>query len=564
MHAADDARRGAFSFVCAPLYRLPELTAKRFCDRPALDFFGKKTTYGMLAADICRYAAALAHIGAKKGDRIILATPNCPPAVAFYYAILRVGGTVVNLNPASAPHEAARILALSEAKFAATVNIRRVTDMLGEACALAGDACRIQKILTEDFTERLPFGKKYAFRILKSGELIPPHLCQGTFFAMRHVPRRAPVPPSASIDPRRDVAALQYTGGTTGACKGAMLTHANLYANAAQSAQRMDFLKEGGETVAAVLPFFHVFAMTAILNTGVYKGLCIKLYPLPNVESLCKDARAGKITVLPGVPNLFAKMAQYCAARHVDLSSLVCAVSGGAPLSGAVKEEFERFTGAYVMEGYGLTEASPVVALHPYRPAGGDRPGSSGLPLPGTEIRICALSEGGGVASDLRVGETGEICVRGPQVMAGYDKSDACDESNALGPDGWLRTGDLGYLDRDGYLYVVGRRKELIIVSGFNVYPREIEELLCVRDDVAEAAAVGVSCSRTGQAVMLFVSPAPGKNPTESDIFAYVEERLSRYKLPRRIVFLKELPKTPLGKPDKKRLCAELEEIKSK
>ena len=555
-HTAESETYAPLRLTPAPLYRLPEMAAKRFADRPALDFFGKITTYAAFAAMIRKYSGALRYIGVKKGHRVILSAPNCPASAAFYYAILRCGATVVTLNPAAASSEAQHVVEDSGARFAVTVNIKRVTDMLERACMLADGACHIQKILVADFTDDLPCLKKHAFRIFKSGELTRPYACQGKFFAMRHLPKKLPPAPAASVDPERDVAAMQYTGGTTGKAKAAALTHANLYINAAQAASRLDFLEDGKDRVGAVLPFFHVFAMTASLNIGIYKGLCLRLYPLPNVKAICDDIQSGRVTVLPGVPTLFIKMTQLLAQKNYDLSPLKCCVSGGAPLSSGAKEEFESVSGSYIIEGYGLTEASPVISLHPFRPTGGERPGSVGPALPGTEISVRKFSEDGHNCVELRTGETGEICVRGPQVMAGY-AGVAADEETAQVIDarGWLRTGDLGYVDADGFLYIVGRAKELIIVSGFNVYPREIEELLCRRDDVAEAAAIGVPCSRTGQAVKLFIAAAPGKTPSESDVSRYLEEHLSRYKLPRRIVFMEELPKTLVGKVDKKKLC---------
>jgi len=557
-HAADNARHGAIDLTPAPLYRLPELAAKRFPDRQALNFFGKTTDYAQFCADIRRYAGALRHLGAKKGDRIIIAMPNCPQAAAFYYAILRIGAIVVNMNPASASPEATHVIADSGAAFAVTVNIKRITDMLERACMLADNACRVKKILVADFTDALPFFKKHAFRIFKSGEMTRPYACQGRFFAMAHLPKNIPPAPAAAIDPKRDVAALQYTGGTTGRAKGAMLTHSNLYANALQSASRIDFLQDGQETIAAVLPFFHVFAMTAVLNVGISKGFCLRLYPLPDLKALCRDIHAKRVTVLPGVPALFIKMARMYAEKNYNFSGLKCAVSGGAPLAPSDKEEFESLTGSYIIEGYGLTEASPVITLHPYRPPGGDRPGSAGLPLPGTLVRICQFYEDGERAAILRTGETGEICVRGPQVMRGYHRLPE-GERMPIDAEGWLRTGDLGYTDQDGYVYIVGRAKEMIIVSGFNVYPREIEDLLCRRDDILEAAAIAAPCPRTGQAVKLFIAARPGKTPPESDIYRYLEEHLSRYKLPRRIVFMEELPKTLVGKVDKKKLDTSLQ-----
>jgi long-chain acyl-CoA synthetase len=549
---------GTFLGAFMPVFRLPEMAARQFPDHVALDFFGRRHTYAELAREIRLHASLLRKFGAGRGTKILLMAPNCPQSVVSYYAILRAGGIVVNANPAATSSEIAHILADSGAEMAVTVNLKRLTDALADAVEKAGTASRLQTALVGDFASALPFKERAGFLLFKSALITRPYVYQGMFRKIRGVELKEENAPAASIDPYRDVAALQYTGGTTGVAKAAVLTHANLYANCLQSAERIGFLTEGEERIAAVLPFFHVFAMTAVMNVGLHRGFRLTLYPKPDLPALFRDISRGDVTVLPGVPTLFSRMLRHPLLHGCDFSRLKACISGGAPLPPSLKETFEARTGVPIVEGYGLTEASPVVALCAFGQAGGGGKGSVGTPLTGTEIRIRKYqrTEDGKATEvrrpvDMPPGETGEICVRGPQVMRGY----AGGGDSGIDGDGWLHTGDLGYLDEAGRLYVAGRCKEMIIVCGFNVYPREIEELLLLRPDVAEAAVVGVPDEDAGQAVKAFVVPAVlDAPPSEEALLSFLREHLSYYKIPKSVTLLTEMPKTATGKADKKGL----------
>ena len=354
----------------------------------------------------------------------------------------------------------------------------------------------------------------------------------------------------APIDPEKDIAVLQYTGGTTGVSKGAMLTHANLYANAIQAALWFTDAQPGAERMMGVLPFFHIFAMTVVMNYSIHMGTEIIMHPRFELEPVLKDITKKKPTFMPGVPTMFAAINAYPKLAAFDLGSIKACISGGAPLPLEVRQRFESLSGCTLVEGYGLTEAAPIVTANPLE--GLNKEGSIGLPVPGTRVTITDREDPRKV---LGIGEHGEICVTGPQVMAGY--WNRADETAEVMVEGRLRTGDVGYMDEDGYTFIIDRMKDLILVSGFNVYPRNVEEGVYQHPGVAECTVIGVADDYSGEAVKAFVKLKEGQSLTVEALSAFLEDKLGKHEQPKHIEFRDELPKTLIGKLSKKELVAE-------
>ncbi|HAA91679.1 MAG TPA: dicarboxylate--CoA ligase PimA, partial [Rhodospirillaceae bacterium] len=358
----------------------------------------------------------------------------------------------------------------------------------------------------------------------------------------------------AEVDPVNDIAVLQYTGGTTGIPKGAMLTHGNILANAQQIRYWMRGLggevEAENESILGVIPLFHSFAMTTVMNLGLCCGAEMYLLPRFEREQVLETIAKNKVTLMMGVPTIFTAINACDELEEYDLTSLKFCISGGAPLPGAVKEEFETVAGAKLVEGYGLSECSPVVTCNPV--GAENRAGSIGLPLPGTVVEICSIDEKHDV---LALGERGEICVRGPQVMAGYlNREDATAEALI---DGRFHTGDVGYIDEDGYIFIVDRIKDLILCSGYNVYPRTIEEAIQRHEAVEEVTVIGVPDEYRGEAPKAFVKLRQGAKLSEPDLLAFLKDKLSAIEMPDYVEFRDELPKTMIGKLSKKELAAE-------
>jgi long-chain acyl-CoA synthetase len=352
------------------------------------------------------------------------------------------------------------------------------------------------------------------------------------------------------VDPRRDIAVLQYTGGTTGLPKGAMLSHYNLVANALQCLSWFPDSEPGRERVLAVLPFFHVFAMTVALNLSIATGAEITLMPQLDIKSLLAAIRRKRPTTMPGVPTLFTALYSHADAPNFDLSSLKSCISGGAPLPAEVKARFEALAKSTVVEGYGLSETSPVACCNPLR--GVNKTGSVGLPMPGTTIEILSLDD---PATVLPQGERGEIAISGPQVMQGYWHNP--EATQAVLAAGRLRTGDVGYLDGDGYLFIVDRIKDIIIASGYKIYPRNVEDAIYRHPKVAECIVLGVKDPYRGETVKAYVVPIPGARLDAAELLAFLADKLSPIEMPKQFEFRQSLPKTLIGKPSKKALLEE-------
>jgi long-chain acyl-CoA synthetase len=537
-------------FKLAPVYEMLDAAVARHGDRPCTNFYGKRLTYREIGALVDRTAAGLQTLGVTKGTRVGLLMPNCPTYIVYYYAILKAGGTVVNYNPLYSLDELTYQVRDSETELMVTLDLKALFHKV-EALMRAGT---LRRAVVASFAALLPGSRSALFKLFKGRELASPRKSEVAANVVDDADLVAGAgallqPP---IDPDSDIAVLQYTGGTTGTPKGAMLSHANVTVNAAQSVAWAGSLDEGKERVLAVLPFFHAFAMTVVMNFGLRLGAEIVMMPRFFLDEAMQLIHRTKITVMPGVPTMFVAMLGHRKLASFDLSSLKYCVSGGAPLPIEVKQRFEALTGCKVVEGYGLSEASPVVTCNP--PEGPVKAGSIGQPLPGTVVSLRDLAD---PAKEVAPGDKGEICVKGPQVMKGYWRRPEETASQFVGD--FLRTGDVAVMDEEGFIFIVDRIKDLIISSGYNVYPRRIEDALYEHPDVSEAIVVGVKDDYRGEAPKAFVKLRAGATATPEVLRRHLETRISRIEMPAEIELRDQLPKTMIGKLSKKELKAEEE-----
>jgi long-chain acyl-CoA synthetase len=520
---------------------LLDRSATAFADRPAMSFEGRRWTYSQLATLVDRAAAGLQRLGLQRGERIGLCLPNTPYFVIFYYAALKAGLVVVNYNPLYVTRELRQQIEDSGTTTMIVPDLRAIYDKVVDIASL-------ERIIVCAFAGVLPAVKAVAFSLLKRKMVVRPAYSERIIPYRRIMAAGAPLTP-VRIDPS-DVAVLQYTGGTTGRPKGAMLTHANLSINAQQGTNHMPSMRPGEERLMGVLPFFHVFAMTSVLNGGISFGGELILHPRFEIGAMMKSLVRDKPTMMHAVPTIYNAIATAAETNSIDISSLRVCVSGGAPLPAEIRERFQKLTGARIIEGYGLTEASPAVTSNP--PDGEVKPDSVGIPMQDTIVEIRSLDD---ISRILPPGERGEICVRGPQVMMGYLNREA--ETRDVFIDGALRTGDVGYLDTGGYLFVTDRIKDLIICSGYNVYPRVIEDALYEHPAVAEAIVIGIPDSYRGQVPLAFVTLRAGEFRTGDELREFLKDRISPIELPVRVEIRTSLPKTMIGKLSRKELVAE-------
>jgi long-chain acyl-CoA synthetase len=537
--------------VPAPVHDLLDASVARYPSRPCTSFFGRRLTYREIGQMVERTAAGLQALGVRKGTNVGLFMPNCPAFIVYYFAILKTGATVVNYDPLHAPEDLAFQVRDSDTGLMVTLDLKALFHKV-EALLLNGT---LERAVVVPFAPLLPGAKAVLHRLLRGGELARP----ARSAAARSIVSEGDllgrpwglVP--AAIDPGRDVAVLQYTGGTTGSPKGAMLTHANVTANVAQGAAwARRLVGEGNERVLAALPLCHAFAMTAVMNFGLREGAEIPLMPRFVLDDALRLIDRMKPTVMPVVPGMLVAMLGHPRLAGYDLSSLKYCLSGGAALPLEVKQRFEALTGAKVVEGYGLSEASPAVTCNP--PDGPVKPGSVGQPLPGTIVSLRDLAD---PTVEVPRGEKGEICVKGPQVMRGYWRRPAETAQQFIGD--FLRTGDVATMDEDGFVFLVDRIKDLIISSGYNVYPRRIEDALYEHRDVEEATVVGIKDDDRGEAPKAYVKLRTGSAATVDDLRRHLEGKLSRIEMPAEIELRAELPKTMIGQLSKKELKAEEE-----
>jgi long-chain acyl-CoA synthetase len=516
----------------------------RFASKPAMDFLGRRWRYADLAASVARVAEGLRRLGVTPGSRVGLCLPNSPFHVIAYFAALKAGAIVVNFSPLYVAEELAAQARDSGTEVMLTIDLDPVMPRVLSLLDLPDSPVR--KVVACSFASALPFPKSLLFRLLKRRAIatLPPGDTRIVRFdSLLTAPPIAAPPPVAP----QDIAVLQYTGGTTGVPKGVMLTHANLTANLRQMRAWFTTCREGEERMLAVIPFFHVFAMTVCMNSAVAMGSEIIMLPRFEWPMLRAALKRTRPTVFPGVPTLFKACIDNGATRE-ELASVRACLSGGAPLPLAVKEQFEALSGSTMVEGYGLTEASPVCFANPFEAE--NRAGTIGLPLPGIRAEIRDLEAPGRA---LPTGGRGELCVAGPNVMTGYWNRPA-ETAEVLGPDGFLRTGDVGIMDADGYVTLVDRIKDLILVSGFNVYPRVIEEALYRHPDVAAATVVGMPDEYRGEAPAAFVEGKPGTALTPDILREFLKDKLNPVEMPRLIEMRDSLPRTMVGKLSKKEL----------
>jgi long-chain acyl-CoA synthetase len=536
------------SFRPEPLTAIMDRTVARHGSKVATDFLGGTMTYAQLGAAIDKAAKGLAALGVKPGVTVGLLLPNCPAFVVFYYAILKAGGTVVNFNPLYTVEELTGQVKDSGVAFMVTLDLKALFEK-AEAMTKAGV---LPGIIVCPFKDMLGGVKKLLFPIVKAKEIAKwrasPVVAKVKSYAdvTANDGKFAPPPRAAG-----DVAVLQYTGGTTGTPKGAMLTHANLSVNVQQIKAWIPEAEEG-EIFICVIPFFHVFAMTCLMNFAVANGGRMVMLPRFELLPTLKLIDKAKPTVMAGVPTLFNALMNSPEIKNYNLSSLKYCVSGGAPLPLEVKRGFEKVSGCTLVEGYGLSETSPVACVNPI--GGPIKESSIGLPLPGTVISLRALGE---PEREVALGEKGEICIAGPQVMKGYWNKPQETADAFIGP--FFRSGDVAYMDEEGFCYIVDRIKDMILCSGFNVYPRRIEEALYEHPAVEEVTVIGIPDSYRGEAPKAYVKLRAGQKATAEDLFRHLEPKLSKIEMPAAIEFRDSLPKTLIGKLSKKELRAELE-----
>lgn len=521
------------------LFDLVEGSAQRFGEHVALEFFGATTTYAELGEQIAAAAEGLRLLGVKKGHTVALVLPNCPQHVAAFYAVLRLGAIVVEHNPLYTPRELRHQFEDHGARI--VIAWDKVVDTIQ---AFPTDV-PIDAIVSVDITRSMPFFTQFALRLpvakaRQSRDALTTRV-HGTV-TWEKLRDNPPIDPSHPRPVSADLAVIQYTTGTTGLPKGAMLTHLNLAANAAQARAWVPGIPQGTSVVYAVLPMFHAYGLTLCLTFAMSMGARLVLFPKFDPDLVLKAIRKRPPTFFPAVPPIYERLLTAAHEDGVSLSGIQIAISGAMPLAESLVEPWEKETGGYLVEAYGLSETSPGLTANPVAPS--RRAGTVGLPLPNTEIRVVDPEN---PTTDRAAGEEGELIVRGPQVFSGYWKKP--DESAAVFVDGgWFRTGDIGTVDADGFVRIVDRIKELVKTSGFNVSPSEVEETLRTYPGILDAAVVGLPSEHSGEDVVAAVTLEPGVVLDEDAIRVFCRDKLTPYKVPRRIVQVDELPKSLIGK----------------
>lgn len=531
-----------------PPLSLPAMLAEsvaRKGDAPMLDFMGRRFSYAEVARGVARVARGLQQRGIGKGSRVGLFLPNVPHYVAAYYGALAAGATVVNFSPL---YTVAELEAQVEDSATDTLFTVSAAALLPTALAVL-DGSSLKRLVVGSVAGGLPAAKSVLYRLFRRRETAPlpddPRVIR--FSAL--VDNDGRFDP-ATIDPEQDIALIQYTGGTTGTPKGAMLTHQNLTANARQ-VNSIDPDRDADDRILGVLPFFHVFANTAVLNRTVLNGGMIAMLPRFDAKQTLQAITRTKATALPGVPTMYQALLDHPDLAKTDFSSLRVCISGGAPMPAELRDKFVAATGASLVEGYGLTESSGVVSTNPYE--GPVKAGTIGQPIPATHIRLLDKED---PTRDAPADEPGELAVKGPQIMRGYwNRPDA--DKDSFTSDGWLRTGDVATIDADGYIRIVDRLKDMIAVGGFKVYPSEIEHKLYQHPAVKEAIVLGVPDAYRGEVPKAFVTLEDGYAASGDALAAWLNPQLGKHERVSAVEVRESLPKTMIGKLDRKALRAE-------
>ncbi|SIT83651.1 AMP-binding protein [Edaphobacillus lindanitolerans] len=523
-------------------------SAERHPDKVAIHFLGREVTFRELYESALQFGNYLRNLGVREGDRVAIMLPNCPQNVMAFYGILYAGGIVVQTNPLYTEKELAYQMKDSGAKVIVGLDILypRIARIIGET--------DLEQVIITGIKDYLPFPKNLLYPFVQRKEygmtVKVEHRGRNHLFT-EAVKRSEPEPIALDGPQPDDVALLQYTGGTTGSPKGVMLTHRNLTANAKMCDAWMYKCTPGEETILGILPFFHVYGMTTVLVLAVSQANKMVLVPKFDPETVLKLIDKQSPTLFPGAPTIYIGLLNHPDLGKYDMSSIKACLSGSAPLPVDVQEKFETITKGKLVEGYGLSETSPVTHANLIWEDGERRKGSIGVPWPNTEAAVFR----NGTTEPLAPGEIGEIAVKGPQVMKGYWNRP--EETAATLKDGWLLTGDLGYMNEDGYFYIVDRKKDMIIASGYNVYPRDIEEVLYEHPAIMECVVAGVPDPYRGETVKAYIVLKKGQEATEDELNQFCRKHLASYKVPRLYEFREELPKTAVGKILRRKLVDE-------
>ncbi|MEW6324394.1 MAG: long-chain fatty acid--CoA ligase [Nitrospirota bacterium] len=528
-----------------PLHEFLTASARRFPKQTAIYFYGKKLSYRATAAAAARCANALRALGVRPGDRVAVMLPNSPQAVIAYYGALMAGAVVVQMNPLYVEREIEFQLADSGAETMITL------DLFYPRVQSVKSKTPLKRIVVTGVRDYLPVPLKwlYPFKAKREGQWVEVPPADGVHQWTALLDRASDQAPAVTVGPD-DLALLQYTGGTTGTPKGVMLTHRNLVANVVQCHGWMPSLREGREVFLGVIPFFHVYGMSSCMNLAVKIGAMLVLLPKFKTDEVLSAIQKRRVTIFMGVQAMYVAINNHPKVSRCDLSSVRICISGAGPLHAEVQERFEQLTKGKLVEGYGLTESAPVTHANPI--FGKRKKGSIGIPLPDTDARIVDAETG---ARELEAEQVGELVVRGPQVMRGYWNRP--DETAGVLRDGWLYTGDLGRMDRDGYFYIVDRKKDMIKTRGENVYPREVEEALFRHPKVKEAVVVGLPESFSVEVIKAYIVLKEGDVSTPQEIIAFCAKELAKYKVPKFVEFRSELPKTMVGKVLRRQLLEE-------
>jgi long-chain acyl-CoA synthetase len=517
---------------------LPEAmarTAAKFPNNPALLFQGTSISFRKLDDMVSRFASALTALGVKPGDKVALLLPNLVQMVVGTYGILRAGAVGVMNNPLYTDRELEHQYNDSGSTFLVCL------DLLVPRMINLRQKTGIKKIVSCHIRDYLPFPLKQLFPFVKKDMHKKTPAAPDVFEFTDLMKKYEPInnPPKLEWE---STAVLLYTGGTTGVSKGVELTHANLSCNVQQSAAWFPDFDDGGEIVVGCLPFFHSFGMTSAMNMGIYRGYADVLIPKPEPKTILEAIDKYKATYMPAVPTLYNGMINFPELKNYSLKSIKGCFSGGAPLPMETLRRFEELTGAPICEGYGLTETSPVTHINPYGAV--TKPGTIGLPVSNTDAKLVDVED---YNKEITTpGEPGELCLKGPQIMKGYINRP--DETAITLRDGWLLTGDIAIVDEEGYFSIVDRKKDMIISGGFNIYPRDVDEVLFTHPKILEACVIGVPDEYSGERIKAYVVLKEGQTATAEEIIDYCKENLVKYKVPKYVEFVTDLPKSAVGK----------------
>ncbi|MGE5649970.1 MAG: long-chain-fatty-acid--CoA ligase [Bacillota bacterium] len=535
-----------------PVPQLLDDAARKWPDLPALEFMGKRISYRELQALADRAAKGFQRLGVKPGVHVGLYLPNTPHYIISFFGVLKAGGTVVNYSPLDAEKVLEHKVEDSETDFIVTLDLAALYPQMDR---LLGGT-RLKKLVIGDIAEMSAAPDAVRAHLQEAQQLAAVASDERLLRFAQLLDNDGVYQPYPIADLDEAIAVLQYTGGTTGLPKGAMLTHANLTTACSQFHATVSgeprVLEEGRERVLAVLPLFHIYALTVNMLFGIRMGAELVLHTRFELEAVVKDLAAKKITIFPGVPTMYTAIINHPGIADYDLSSLKFCGSGGAPLPVEVNQSFQRLTGCCLVEGWGMTETSPTGTFTPVY--GMQKVGSCGMPMPGVTLKFVGVDD---PVREVPLGERGELCIKGPNVMKGYWKKPLATRE-AMTADGFFRTGDVGYMDDDGFVYIVDRTKDMILCGGYNVYPRNIEEAIYEHPAVAEVSVIGIADAYRGQSPKAFVTLKPGApHFTLEELKTFLKRRLGKHEMVQSLEIRDQLPRTPVGKLSKKELYEE-------